>query len=126
MLEANRLQAALLPAFGALAGRLEAAGLPLLDGFDQDSLGFAEGEGPGHNRMRIGRLPRGVSYLICHPARGGEELEHVCPHHAHQRDFERRFYGGADGAAALAEAGIRTLGMRPLRELLRGGDASAS
>jgi len=38
---------------------------------------------------------------------------------AHQRDFERQFYGGEAGRAALAEAGVETIGMRPLRDLLR-------
>ena len=76
---------------------------------------------------RYGRRPRvvleglgaGVSYLICHPAHGGEELSVITPDSAHQRDFERSFYGGAEGARILEEAGVKRIGMRPLRDLLR-------
>ncbi|MFI5217496.1 MAG: polysaccharide deacetylase family protein [Candidatus Limnocylindria bacterium] len=104
--------------FAALAGALEAAGVPLLDGFDANSLGFAPGEGEAHNRSRLRGLRRGVNYLICHPAQGGPELSEICAD-AHARDFERGFYGGEAGERALAEAGIRTLGMRALRDLMR-------
>ncbi len=105
--------------FGALVDRLEKAGIPILDGFDADSLSFAEGDGLAHNRRRIAGLARGVSYLICHPARDGEELRAAMPWGAHQREFERTFYGGDPGRAALAESGVRAIGMRPLRELVR-------
>jgi hypothetical protein len=59
-----------------------------------------------------------VSYLICHPARGGEELAAISPD-AHARDFERGYYGGEAGRRALAAEGIETLGMRRLRDLIR-------
>jgi predicted glycoside hydrolase/deacetylase ChbG (UPF0249 family) len=106
--------------FLSLASALEADGIPLMDGFDANSLHFEPGQGEAHNAARLHGLPRGVSYLICHPARGGEELSAICPD-AHCRDFERRFYGGEAGRRALAAEGIRTLGMRPLRELVRAG-----
>jgi predicted glycoside hydrolase/deacetylase ChbG (UPF0249 family) len=109
--------------FGELAAALAAAGVPLLDGFDANSLHFAPGEGEAHNRGRLRGLGPGVHYLICHPARGGEELAAICPD-AHCRDFEHRFYGGESGRRALADEGIRTLGMRALRELMRAGAAS--
>jgi predicted glycoside hydrolase/deacetylase ChbG (UPF0249 family) len=102
-----------------LVGSLEAEGFPILDGFDTDSLDFAEGEGLAHNQRRIEGLGRGVTYLICHPARGGEELSVIAPESAHQRDFERSFYGGEAGARALEAAGVKRVGMRPLRDLLR-------
>ena len=99
--------------------RATTAGLPLFDGFDVDSLSFADGDGVEHNRGRLSRLGKGVSYLVCHPARGGEELSAIAPE-AHCRDFERGFYGGPAGREALDELGIRTVGMRPFRELVRG------
>jgi len=105
--------------FAALAAALEAAGIPLLDGFDANSLGFTPGEGEAHNRSRLRGLRTGIHYLICHPAQGGPELSEICPD-AHARDFERGFYGGEAGERALAEEGIRTLGMRALRDLMRG------
>jgi hypothetical protein len=105
--------------FAALAAVLEAAGVPVLDGFDANSLGFAPGQGEAHNLGRLRGLRPGVNYLICHPAQGGPELSAICPD-AHARDFERGFYGGQAGARALEAEGIRTLGMRALRDLMRG------
>lgn len=101
--------------------RAEAVGIPLLDGFDADSLSFAPGAGLEHNTKRLEGLGRGVSYLICHPARGGEELDVIAPE-AHCRDFERGFYGGEAGRRALEALGIETVGMRALRELMRESD----
>ncbi len=97
---------------------LEADGWPILDGFDSDSLDFAPGEGAAHNAARLAAMPAGLNYLICHAARAGEELEAITDT-AHAREFERTFYGGAAGAEALAAEGIATVGMRPLRDLLR-------
>jgi hypothetical protein len=98
---------------------LEADGFPIFDGFDADSLGFTPGDGAAHNTRRIAALRPGLNYLICHPARAGEELAAITDTD-HQRDFERGFYGGDDGRAALAEHDIATVGMRELRDLLRG------
>jgi predicted glycoside hydrolase/deacetylase ChbG (UPF0249 family) len=97
---------------------LERAGVPLLDGFDANSLGFVPGSGLAHNEARLDRLGAGVSYLICHPARRSEELDAIAPD-AHARDFERAFYGGDSGRRAIAARGIRTVGMRALRDLMR-------
>ena len=102
-----------------LVGSLESEGFPIMDGFDTASLDFAEGKGLEHNRARIEGLGKGVNYLICHPARDGEELSHITPDSAHQRDFETGFYGGAEGAQAFEDAGVKRIGMRPLRDLLR-------
>ncbi len=104
-----------------LVEALEQDGVPLLDAFDANSLDFQEGEGEIHNQRRLAGLAPGVSYLICHAAKGGEELSAVTPDSAHQRDFERTFYGGDAGRRALEEEGIRTVGMRPIRDLMRGG-----
>jgi hypothetical protein len=103
----------------AAVDEAEARGVPILDLFDADSLDFPEGEGVEHNRERLARLVPGVNYLICHPAQGGPELDHICPESAHQRDFERSFYGGQAGREALEAAGVRTVGMRALRDLMR-------
>lgn len=120
-LEAAGLAAGLARLFHDLADRLAARGFPILDGFDADSLGFAPGEGLAHNRRRLATLPPGVHYLICHPARDGEELRAITPEGAHQRDFERTFYGGRAGREALEAEGVKTVGMREVREVMRGG-----
>jgi predicted glycoside hydrolase/deacetylase ChbG (UPF0249 family) len=105
--------------FRRLVDALGDHGVPILDGFDANSLGFAEGAGDAHNRGRLAGLGAGVSYLICHAARDGEELRAITPESAHQRDFERCFYGGEPGRVALEQAAVRTVGMRAIRELMR-------
>jgi len=92
----------------------------VIDGYDADSLGFEQGEGEVHNVRRISELGAGLNYLICHPAQGGEELSAITDT-AHQRDFERQFYGSEAGRAALSAAGVETVGMSRLRDLLRAG-----
>lgn len=95
-------------------------GFIVFDGYDADSLGFEPGHGLTHNERRIGGLGAGLNYLICHPAQGGDELSAITDT-AHQRDFERQFYGGDAGRAALSDAGVETIGMGRLRGLLRSG-----
>lgn len=99
--------------------RMASEGFPVLDGVELFSLDFAPGTGPAHTRRRLDRIGRGVHYLITHPAKDGEELRAIAPD-AHARAFEYEFYGSAAGREALERQGIRTVGMRPLRELFRG------
>jgi predicted glycoside hydrolase/deacetylase ChbG (UPF0249 family) len=106
------------PLFAELEAKLSAAGVPAFDAFDADSLDFEPGQGLVHNAKRLAGLVPGLNWLLCHAARGGEELSAVTPD-AHARDFERTFYGGDAGRRAFQEAGIHTVGMRPLRELVR-------
>jgi hypothetical protein len=113
------------PFLRSLVDQLEKEGIPAFDDFDADSLGFAEGAGLAHNRARLAGLGAGASYLICHAAQGGEELATITPDSAHQRDFERTFYGGDAGRKELDAAGIRTIGMRAIRDLVRGGSGRA-
>ena len=95
------------------------AGHPMLDEVDANSLHFEPGDGLEHNLARLRGLEEGVTYLICHPARGGAELDAISAD-AHCRDFERSFYGGEPGRHAIEEQGLVTLGMRALRDLIRG------
>jgi predicted glycoside hydrolase/deacetylase ChbG (UPF0249 family) len=102
---------------------LEADGIPILDGWEVDSLRFQPGGGEAHNAARLAGLRRGVNYLICHPACDGPELAAITAD-APMRDFERRFYGGEAGHRAFEEQGLRRVGMRPLRDLVRAGTSS--
>ena len=108
----------------AACDALDAAGIPVLDGFDSDSLSFAPGAGALHNRRRLAALPPGVHYFIIHPARDGAELHDVTGPTAHARASEHRFYAGAAGHAALRAEGIHTVGMGALRELIPPGRGS--
>lgn len=107
------------PLFAELEAKLGSVAVPAFDGFDADSLDFQPGEGPAHSAKRLARVVPGLNWLLCHAARGGDELTAVTPLSAHARDFERTFYGGETGRRAFREAGIHTVGMRPLRELMR-------
>jgi predicted glycoside hydrolase/deacetylase ChbG (UPF0249 family) len=107
------------PLFAELEAKLGAVAVPAFDAFDDDSLDFPPGEGLAHNAKRLAHVVPGLNWLLCHAAKGGDELTAVTPGSAHARDFERTFYGGEAGRRAFREAGIRTVGMRPLRELMR-------
>ena len=52
-------------------------------------------------------------------AQEGEELSAITPDSAHHRNFERTYYGGEAGRKELEAQGIQTIGMRPLRDLMR-------
>ena len=102
----------------ALLERVEAAGFPIFDHFDADSLEFEAGTGASHNRCRIDGLGEGLSYLITHCAQGGDELESIT-HDWRQRDEERQIYSDGTMAAYIEQSGVSPIGMRPLRDLLR-------
>lgn len=95
----------------------EAAGFPVFDHFEADSLSFTPGTGLAHNTARIDRLGPGLAYLITHCAEGGPELESIT-RDWRQRDEERRIYSDGSMARELELRDIRTSGMRPLRENL--------
>lgn len=115
----SRGMAGLAKLFAPVVEELAAEGVPIFDDFDIDSLDFAPGGGLAHNRARLERLSRGVTWLICHAARMGDELAAISAD-AHAREFERTFFGGEPGRRLVAEHGIRTTGMRALRTLMRG------
>jgi hypothetical protein len=104
--------------YRAVASRFEREGFPLFDHFDADSLSFGEGAGAEHNRRRIEGLGPGLSYLIIHAARGGPELESIT-RDWRQRHEEHVIYSDGTMESVLEEAGIRTVGMRRLRDLVR-------
>jgi predicted glycoside hydrolase/deacetylase ChbG (UPF0249 family) len=95
----------------------EAAGWPIFDHFEADSLSFAPGTGLTHNTTRIDRLGAGLSYVITHCADGGPELESIT-HDWRQRDEEHRIYSDGSMQDWLERNEFRTTGMRPLRERL--------
>ena len=105
--------------YAGVVESLAAEGFPLFDHFDNDSLHFEPGRGLEHNRRRLERMPPGLSYLILHCARGDAELAEITPDTWRQRSEEQRIYTDGSMAAVLEELGIATLGMRPLRDLLR-------
>jgi predicted glycoside hydrolase/deacetylase ChbG (UPF0249 family) len=106
--------------YAGLIDRLEKQGFPIFDQFDGESLSFTPGEGAQHNARRVDSLRPGLSFLILHAARGAPELESISPRWR-QRDEEHRIYSDGTMERTLDRAGVRRIGMRPLRDLLRGG-----
>ena len=97
---------------------VESDGFPVFDQFCSDSLDFSPGAGPDHNRERVRKLGSGLSYLITHCARGGPELESIT-RDWRQRDEEHQIYSDGTMGDFFAAEGVKTIGMRPLREHLR-------
>lgn len=111
--------------YARIWARLEDEGYPVFDHFNSDSLSFEPGTGRAHNERRISDLGPGLSYLIIHAARGGPQLSGITADWR-QRDEEHRLYSDGSMSGVLEAQGVRTLGMRALRDLVppsRGGRA---
>ena len=104
--------------YAAIWEAAEADGFAVFDHLDRDSLHFEPGTGEQHNRERLRRLGPGLSYLITHCALESDELAHIAPDWR-QRAEECRIYSDGTMRAILRAEGIHTIGMRPLRDLLR-------
>jgi predicted glycoside hydrolase/deacetylase ChbG (UPF0249 family) len=107
-----------LERFAGAVGQVERAGFPVFDHFNADSLSFTPGEGAEHNARRVEGLGPGLSYLIIHAARGGPELESITDDWR-LRDEEHRIYSDGTMEKTLTQAGVRLIGMRELRSLIR-------
>lgn len=94
-----------------------AAGFPIFDHFDSDSLHFEPGTGLEHNRGRLRRLGPGLSYLITHCSEPTDAFGGLSG--GPQRAEECEIYASGAMAEVLAQEGCQTLGMRPLRDWLR-------
>ncbi len=110
--------AELKPMFEKAVSTMQDMGMPVLDGFEINSLGFERGEGPAHMRQRLEGLRPGISYFVVHCAKAGAELNAIAPD-AHAREFERSFFSSDAGSSILKELNIRTIGMRTLRDHFR-------
>jgi predicted glycoside hydrolase/deacetylase ChbG (UPF0249 family) len=116
--ELSPRQARAAPLYLELLAEVRARGYLVFDHFEGASLRFEPGCGLAHNRARVARLGPGLSYLITHCARGDAELRGFA-RDWQLREEERRIYSDGSMREVLAQAGVRTLGMRALREQLR-------
>lgn len=96
----------------------EREGFPVFDHFCSDSLHFEPGRAESHNLERVSKLGPGLSYLITHCARGTSELESITDDWR-QRHEEGVIYSDGTMSRHLEALGVHTIGMRPLRDLLR-------
>jgi predicted glycoside hydrolase/deacetylase ChbG (UPF0249 family) len=107
-----------LEVYARLVERVEAEGFPVFDQFNVDSLSFEPGTGAEHNARRVEGFGPGLSWLLIHAARRGPELESITPDWR-QRDEERRIYSDGTMERTFSRAGVRPIGLRPLRDLIR-------
>lgn len=107
-----------LQTYAPILAQLEAQGVPMLDGLfamplehDIDHLGVA--------KKLLGDLPAGITHFILHPSVDSPELRAICPdwkarvanYHAFMSDELKSF---------IQESGIKPIGYRAIREVMRG------
>jgi hypothetical protein len=109
--------ATVAPVWVKAAEILEAKGMPLIDDFRMTP-GVAHEESEAAYRNLVQALPDGVTFVALHPNAPGD-IETIVPPRAHFRTDEHRLLGDGTVKAWLEAAGVQTLGMRALRDLMR-------
>ncbi|MBK9702670.1 MAG: polysaccharide deacetylase family protein [Betaproteobacteria bacterium] len=101
----------------AVVAALDAAGLPVIDRFRMTP-GVPSAEVDAQYRAMIDTLPPGVTFFAVHCNAPGD-IETIVPPRAHWRTDEYRLFDSGRPARWIADAGIRAVGMRAVRELWR-------
>ncbi|MBK7593584.1 MAG: polysaccharide deacetylase family protein [Betaproteobacteria bacterium] len=101
----------------AVVAALDAAGLPVIDRFRMTP-GVPSADVDAQYRTMIDTLPPGVTFFAVHCNAPGD-IETIVPPRAHWRTDEYRLFGSGRPARWIADAGIRAVGMRAVRELWR-------
>ncbi len=106
-----------LEPYGPLFARLEAEGWPLVDHFRMTP-GVASAESDTAYRDLVAALPPGLTMIALHPNASGD-IESIVPDKAHFRTDEYRLLRDPAFREFIAAQGVRTVGFRALRALLR-------
>lgn len=106
-----------LEGYDVLLKNLEAEGWPLIDHFRMTP-GAASCESDRAYRDLVTELPSGLTMLALHPNVPGD-IETIVPTKGHYRTDECRILADPGFRDFVAGQGIRTMGFRPLRQLLR-------
>ena len=101
-----------------LAG-YESSGVMMVDHAELRSLSFDADAAADHYRRVFSELLPGVTHFLIHPAAGDDELRAVMPESWRQRDADRRVFADPATARWLDESGVRRVGYRQLRDLVR-------
>ncbi len=107
-------------AFANWSQNLEASGFPLLDSIFMMPLDSHE------NRLEVARqwltgLQPGLHYFLIHPAQDTPELRALAPDwRARVADYQ--LFINEAWRQAVAESGVRVIGWRDIREIMRSGD----
>ena len=110
---------AAIPVWEKALADLEAAGMPLVDDFRMTP-GVPHEESDAAYRDLVETLPDGITFVALHPNMSGD-IETIVPPRAHFRTDELRLLGDGKIKAWLDAANVQTIGMRPLRDLMRAG-----
>jgi len=106
-----------LEGYFRLLGEAENQGWPLVDHFRMSPWVPQEDTDRVYRKL-ISDLPPGLTMIALHPTRGGE-IESIVPAKAHFRIEEYRLLKDPAFQKFVKDQGIRTIGFRPLRDLLR-------
>ena len=103
--------------YEGIVAQLDKRSLPIFDHFQMTP----EPPGPGVEskyRTMIETLPSGATFFALHCNAPGD-IEAIVPPRAHWRTDEYRLFGSGAPMRWMAEAGIRAIGMREIRDLWR-------
>jgi len=103
--------------------KLDAAGLPVFDRFMMTP-GAASADAEAKYRSMIETLAPGATFFAVHCNAPGD-IEQIVPPRAHWRTDEYRLFGSGAPARWAADAGIRRIGMREVRDLWRSGSRAS-
>jgi YdjC-like protein len=106
-----------LEGYHVLLRKLEAEGWPIVDHFRMTP-GVPSAESDQAYRDLVAGLPSGLTMLALHPNMPGD-IEMIVPAKAHYRTDEYRILSAPEFQPFVTGQGIRTIGFRPLRHLLR-------
>jgi chitin disaccharide deacetylase len=114
-------RADMIGSLDTVLAEFDSSGVLMVDHVELRSLSFDPDRAEEHYRQVFSELRPGVTHLLLHPATGDEELRAILPDAWRLREAERRVFARPEMRRWLDEAGIRRIGYRPLRDLLREG-----
>ena len=97
----------------------DSSGVIMVDHAELRSLSFDADAATEHYRRVFSELRPGVTHLLIHPATGDDELRAVLPESWRQREADRAVFADPETGHWLDEAGVRRIGYRRIRDLLR-------
>jgi hypothetical protein len=113
-----------LEGYFELLGKLDSEGRPLVDHFRMSPWVPREDTDRVYREL-VSALPPGLTMTALHPTKGGE-IETISPVKGHCRTEEYRLLKDPGFEKFVSDRGIRTIGFRPLRDLLRRSNAGVS
>ena len=105
--------------YALLVDALDAKGVPVFDRFRMTP-GVSSEQAEAKYREMIETLPAGVTFFAIHANAPGD-IENIVPPRAHWRTDEYRLFGSGAPVRWARDVGIRVIGMRDVRKLLRDG-----